>query len=168
MPISVRDADELQAAVLALKLADRDLRREINRATVAVGNRIWKPLVAAHATRAMDARVLVPGARVKAGNPPTAVAAASRRPIGRTRRLVPADSWHAFEFGASDREVTYDRRSRKGTVHRVTRHTRRQLPPRIRAGRVVFPAFAETAPRIVSLWVQLIVKKYAEAAEGRR
>lgn len=168
--LSVRDHRELQAASLALKAADRALRTDINRATVEVGNRIWQPTVQAHATRHMDTRMLAVGARVKGGNPPVAMAANSRRAIGASRRLIPAVSWHAFEFGA-DRAATttYDRRNRKGGgTHRVTRHTKAGLPPRYRTGRVVYPAFAEIAPRMVSLWVQLIVRKYADAAEARR
>lgn len=168
--LSVRDHRELQAAVLALKAADRTLRTDINRATVQVGNQIWKPLVAAHATTHMDTRMLAVGARVKAGNPPAAMAANSRRPVGSSRRLVPADRWQAWEFGAVHGvPTTYQRRNRKrGGTHTVTRDTKAQLPRRAPKGRVVYPAFAEAAPRMVSLWVQLIVRKYAEAAEGRR
>lgn len=167
--LSVRDHRELQAVVLAMKAADRTLRTDINRATVETGNRIWQPLVQAHATTNMDTRMLAVGARVKAGNPPVAMAANSRRAVGRGRRLVPADLWHAWEFGADVAErVTYERRNRTtGGTHKVTRRTRAGLPRRTRKGRVVYPAFAQAAPRMVSLWVQLVVKKYAEAAEGR-
>lgn len=166
--LSVRDSKELQAATLALKSAGRGLRSEINRATTATMGPVWKALVQAHATRPMDARVLAPGARIKAGNPPAAVAAGSRRGLGKTRRLVPATDWQAFEFGA-DRNATstYQRRSKNGGTHQVTRRTRRGLPRRIRTGRVVYPAFADWAPRATSLWLQIIVKKYADAAEGR-
>lgn len=162
--ISVRDHRELRATVLALKAADRDLRNDINRATTATMGPVWKSLVEANASRPMDARVLAKGARIKPGNPPVAMAAMSRRAL--SGGFVPTDRWHAFEFGA-DRETTttYERRSPLGTVHQVTRHTRRQLPPRIRAGRVVYPAFADIVPRLISLWVQLVIRKYADAAE---
>lgn len=168
--LSVREHRELQAAVLALKAADRTLRSDINRATVQVGNEIWKPAVAARAMTAMDSRMLAVGARVKGGNPPVAMAANSRRPVGRTRRLVPAEQYHAWEFGAVHGvTTTYQRVNRKGGgTHTVRRDTTAQLPPRYRKGRVVYPAFADVAPRMVSLWVQMIVAKYAEAAEGRR
>ncbi|MBX9243413.1 hypothetical protein ICW40_01155 [Actinotalea ferrariae] len=164
--LSVRESRELQAATLALKAADRELRNDINRSTTQTIGPVWKSVVAQHATGQMDARVLAQGARVKAGNPPTAVAATSRRKL--RGGLVPVASWHAWEFGADRNAVTtYQRRSKTGGTHKVTRHTRRQLPPRIRTGRVIFPAFADVAPRAVSLWVQLIVRKYADAAEGK-
>lgn len=168
--LSVRDSRELQASVLALKAADRELRGRINRATVEVGNQIWKPALEAHATRHLDTRVLAVGARVKGGNPPVAMAANSRRAVGRTRRLVPADRWPAFEFGANrDSYSRYTRVNRTaGGSHRVERRTMTGLPPRYRKGRVVFPAFADVAPRMVSLWVQIIVKAYNDAAERSR
>jgi len=50
----------------------------------------------------------------------------------------------------------------------VERRTMRGLPTRTPKGRVVYQAFADLAPRMVSLWVQIVVKKYAEAAEGRQ
>lgn len=167
--LSVKDHRELRATVLALKAADRTLKGEINRATVEVGNRIWKPIVEAHATRPMDARMLAVGARVKGGNPPVAMAANSRRAVGSSRRLVPATQWPAWEFGTAwrDQYSRYTRKSKGGGTHPVERRTMRGLPSRQPKGRVVYPAFAEVAPRMVSLWVQLVVRKYNDAAERK-
>ena len=168
--LSVKDHRELQATVLALKAADKTLRTDINRATVEVGNRIWRPIVEAHATRPMDARMLAVGARVKGGNPPVAMAANSRRAVGSGKRLVPATAYPAWEFGVGNRDAysKYTRRSKKGGTHTVERRTMRGLPSRTPKGRVVYQAFADIAPRMVSLWVQIVIKKYAEAAEGRQ
>jgi hypothetical protein len=165
--LSVGDFRELKAASLAMKAADKALRTDINRATVQVGNAIWRPLVAVHATKAMDTRVLAVGARVKGGNPPVAMAANSRRAIG--GRLVPAKAYAAWEFGAAHRNAysKYTRKSKNGRTHSVSRRTMTGLPPRTPKGRVVWPAFAEAAPRVVSLWVQMIVKKYYDASEGK-
>ena len=162
--ISVRGHDALRAAVLAMKAADKDIRNDINRATRATMNPVWRSVVDAHATRHRDARIIAQGARIIPGNPPVAVAANSRRPL--RGGLVPSEQWAPVEFGANREKVTtYQRRSPKGTMHQVTRHTARQLPPRRRAGWVAYPALAETIPRMLSLWAQLIIKKYAEAAE---
>lgn len=160
--LSVRGDDRLKAAVLAMKAADRDLKRKINQATVSTIGPVWASEVASRALSAVDQRVLGRGARVKAGNPPTALAASSTRAL--RGGLVPADSWAAYEFGQSrDRVTTYQRRSVKGQTHRVSRHTTRQLPARNRSGRVVYAAWQEVAPRTVSLWVQLIVRTYVDA-----
>lgn len=162
--ISVFGSREIRAVVLAIKLASRDLRNDLNRATRETMNPVWRSLVEQHAVTPLDRAVIAKGARILPGNPPVAVAATSRRRL--KGGLVPADKWHAVEFGADrDKTTTYDRKSPRGTVHSVTRHTARQLPDRRRDGRVAFRAFAEIAPRMVALWVQLVVKKYAEAAE---
>lgn len=167
--LSVKDHRELQATVLALKAADKTLRTDINRATVEVGNKIWQPIVAAHATTHMDTKVLAVGARVKGGNPPVAMAANSRRPVGSDKRLVPATRWQGWEFGAVNRNAysKYTRKSKGGGTHPVERRTMTGMPARTPKGRVVYAAFADMAPRMVSLWVQLVVKKYNDAAERK-
>lgn len=166
--LSVTGDDRLKAAVLALKAADRDLRRTINAATKDVIGPVWTSAVEAEASSTLDRAVVVKGVRLKPGNPPSAVAASS---VKRLRGgLLPADQWHAVEFGSDrNRVTTYQRRGRKGAAHTVRRHTTRQLPARTAGGRVAMPAFKAVAPRAVSLWVQIIVRKYAVAAqEGRR
>lgn len=163
--ISVRGDDRLKAAVLAVKAANRDLRSRLNKATVATIGPVWATEVTSRALTSLDRAALAKGSRVKAGNPPTAVAASSTKRL--RGGLLPADQWAPVEFGGNQGKVTtYDRVSVKGHRHKVTRHTARQLPPANRAGRVVFPAFAEVAPRTVALWVQLIVRVYNEAVNG--
>ena len=166
--LDVEDARELQAAVLALKAMDRTLVRDINRDTRSVLNGPWQQEVKSRARTTMDSRVLATGARIKAGNPPVAVAASSTRAIGKTRRLKPAERWQGWEFG-SDRNAysRYTGTSPKGKKYPVARRTTRHLPPRTRQGRVVYPAFAAIAPRAVELWLQTIVRKTYDAFEGK-
>jgi hypothetical protein len=162
--LSVRDSRELKAVTLALRAADRDLRNDINRATRETFNPVWRTELARRARTPTDRAVLVKGARVLAGNPPVFVTATSTRRL--RGGLVPAEKWYAIEFGAKrDTVSTYPRRSVKGATHQVKRHTRHQLPPRYRKGRVGFPVAHELAPRVASLWVQLIVKRFATATE---
>lgn len=155
--IDVRDDDRLKATVLVMKNIERPVVKEINTRTRTQMNPTWKGLVQTHASSPMDTRVLAKGARIKPGNPPSLVAASSRRKL--RGGFVPADQWAAFEFGA-DRNKTnkYKRRSKRGGTHDVQRHTARQLPSRIRKGRVVYPAVKEIAPRFASLWVQTVVR----------
>jgi len=163
--LSVRGDDKLRAAVLGLKQARRDVRNDIARETRRVMSPVWREAVASHASsRGPATKALVGGARIVAGNPPSAVAATSKRPM--RGGLVPVEHWHAIEFGGDrDAVTTYTRRSPNGGTHQVTRHTARQLPPRYRTGRVVYPALKEVVPRLASLWVQIIVRKFNEAAE---
>lgn len=169
--LSVGDDDTLKAAVLAVKAADRDLRRDIAKATRDTMNPVWRGLVQDKAADGggLTARMLGGAPRIAAGNPPVAKAAQSARKVGRD--LVPRADYGPWEFGVPDRNTysRYERRNRKaGGYHVVKRRTMRGLPRRHPQGRVVYPAFAELAPRMVSLWVQLVVRKYHEAAEGKR
>lgn len=166
--ISVRDHRELRATVIAFSRLPSTIRTEINRATRSQVNPIWQGEIAAHSRTSMDALVLAKGARVKAGNPPVLQAATSTRAIGRDRRLKPAEQWAPYEFGANKNKVTtYDRKTQHGRQAKVTRHTTRQLPTRIRQGRVVYPAAKAAIPRIASLWVQTVVRCVHEAAERK-
>ena len=101
---------------------------------------------------------------------PAAMAAQSTRGIGDGKRVVPRRDYAGWEFGANRMAYSrYERKNRtKPGYHTVTRRTMMHLPRRTPEGRAVYPAFAEVAPRMVSLWVQLIVKSYYDAAEGKR
>lgn len=163
--VSVGDDRSLQAAVLAFKLADRGLKKRVNDAVRTHLNQPWKSGIAQRASTPLEQRVLVPGARVAAGNPPAFVAATSNRRL--SGGLIPNAQGHAVEFGAADTTTTYRRRTPSGGTTSVTRHTRRQLPRRRKAGPVMATA-AEFGGRAASLWTQLIVKVYHDAAdEGR-
>lgn len=146
---------------------NRDLSKDIRRATVQTMNPVWREEVNSRARSETDRLIIAKGARIAGGNPPKAVAASSRRKL--SGGLVPVESWAGFEFGSErDRIRSYRRRNRSGSgTHRVTRHTMRQLPARTPKGRVGYAAFAEVGPRMVSLWISLIVKKTHDAFEGK-
>lgn len=148
-----------------MKRVGRELRSDINKATVQTMGPVWKNLLDARTSHPLSKEVLLKGARVKGGNPPVLMAAKSTRKF--KGGLIAADSWAAIEFGADrSKTSTYTRRSPGGTTHSVTRHTRRQLPSRKSTGWTVFPAVGEFSPRLVSLWVQIVVRKIHEAVEG--
>lgn len=166
MPVGIRVQDgprELRAAVLAMKRADTTIRRDISQNMRATMGPVWKDAVNQHLTGAgrMEAAMLTAGVRIAAGNPPALIAASSRRAIG--NGLTPDRHAAGYEFGAGD--TTSPVTNRRGTTYR--RHTKRHLPSRRRAGRVVFPAAAHVLPRVAAYWVQSIVKAFMDAAEGK-
>lgn len=164
--VSVRNHDELEAVVLAFTHLERNVKNAVNRATRSELAPIWTEEVNANLRTRMDKLVLGAGVRVKAGNPPVVMAAQSTRAIG--KRLVPAEDWAGWEFGADrDKTTTYTRKTKKGGRANVTRHTARQMPPRRRQGRVAYPALAQAAPRLAALWVQTVVRQVHLAAEGQ-
>ena len=165
--LRVGDDARLDSVVFGLKLVERETRNRINRETRASLKPIWtteldKQLAG---TRTFTSRLLA-GRRVAAGNPPVLYAATSRRGVGKSKRLNPNDDSYLAEFGGySTRYSRYQRRSPNGGSHTVERRTMLGLPPRINRGRVVYPAAAETAPRLASLWVQTFVRSIYEAVE---
>ena len=162
MVVSVESDRSLKAAVLAFKLADRGLKKQVNDAIRTHLNEPWKSGISRRATTRLEQRVLVPGARVAAGNPPAFVAATSKRRL--PGGLVPDVDGAAVEFGAADTTTTYRRRKPSGGTTSVTRHTRRQLPRPRRRGPVM-DTLGEFGGRAASLWTQLIVKVYYDASE---
>lgn len=164
--LTVEDDDRIKATVLLMKAADRDLRKVLNTETRTVMGPEWINGINSRCSGPMDTLVLARGARIKGGNPPVGVAATSTR--RRSGGLVPADGWPFFEFGTLNRGKTtrYRTHSRKGKPYTVTRHTRRQLPTRNKSGRVVYATLRDIGPRMVSLWVQTVVKVYRDAADG--
>lgn len=165
--ISIHESRELKAAIFALKGMNRELRNTINRETTKTFNPVWKNEVQSRAKTPMDTKVLAKGARISGGTPPTMFSATSKRRM--RGGLVPAESWRGFEFGSDSKnnKRTYTGTSPKGKKYEINRRTQRQMPSRNLKGRMVYPAVAEVAPRIASLWVQLVVKKTMDAIEGR-
>jgi hypothetical protein len=157
--IDVRDSRELQAAVLGLKVIDRDLAKDIRRATVDTMSPVWRSRVDVLARTHQDRKVLLAGARIAGGNPPAALAGTSARRLKGGGR--PQDLAARLEFGSNSRNAyrAYTGKSPRGKAYPVRRRTQRQLPPRFPRGRVAYPALAEMAPRMVSLWVQLVVRR---------
>ena len=167
--ISLEGNDELRAVALGMKVIEREVKNEINRATRAELKPIWQTELDASmaGTNTFTARLLR-GSRVSPGNPPTLYAATSRRPIGPSKRLNPAEHYYLAEFGGRDSLYrTYTRRSENGGSHQVRRRTNTGLPQQIRAGRVVYPAASQAAPRLAALWTQVFVRTVYEASEGK-
>lgn len=134
---------ELRAVAYAMKLVDRNARSAINKGTRATMNPVWRGAVDAQARTPQDRAVLNKGVRIAAGNPPQAVAATSTRKL--SGGLIPARQWAGVEFGSA---------------------THHGLPAKAPKGRVVYPAFRKFAPRLVSMWVQTVVREIALAAEA--
>lgn len=161
------------AAVLALKLADRQVQKIVRAETVAAFRQPWKDSIRQEA-RAQARRfpalptMLRAGVNLSGGNPPEGTAYASTRPL--RGGLVPAQQYSGAEMGTPRRLfITRDywSRSPRGKRFRVTeRHTARQMPPENSEGWVLYPTVRNLAPKVVSFWVASIVRAYRQALEG--
>ena len=167
--ISVNEGgQELRAAVLALRAAPRGLRNEINRHIRGTMGPEWKNAVHDNAPlHPRDYKLLTSGVRIAAGNPPTLYAGAGKRPVTKGKRLNPDQDWYLAEFGADpNRQITYRRRTPSGGTHQVTRRLGSTWPaPTARVGRkgtTIYPTVRQFAPRLMSMFVQTVVRTYME------
>lgn len=153
---------EAQAAVVALRSLDADTKKALNASVRSAVSPLWTGVVEANATSVMDSRVLAKGARVSVGLKPQLVAATSTRAM--RGGLIPADNWQRWEFGSHRiGRSTYRTTSRKGRSYQATRHTQHQMPDRAKGGRVLYPAIAEAAPRILALWAKTTIRLVFDA-----
>lgn len=169
---SAQSSPLLLGAVLALKSCGKVIRKQIADQTRGEMNTPWREAVATHAGGSrMDNRVFGAGARVAAGNPARLVAASSKRALRRgPNGFVPNTYGRALEFPGNVNQAkksSYTRRYQGGASHQVKRRTLTGFPAAKRGGRVVYPAVAEVMPRMVSMWVQIIVRNIYEATEGK-
>lgn len=145
-----------------MKSFDRELAKEIRRATKSVVEPVWKEALAGNVRTRLEARVLADTGRAQVSDQNVTLrSAAVGRSIG--GRVKPVDLIGGVEFGADqEKQTTYNARGGQ-----VTRHTQRQFSPRNRKGYVVYPAVAKVIPRIAALWVQTVVRTTYEALERR-
>jgi hypothetical protein len=164
--LDIRKSRELQAAILATRAANRDVRLDIyKRARQELGGE-WVPALRARASTRMQEAVLVKGARTRVGlDGFRMMAATSRRRL--KGGLLPADEWAGNEFGARTRQATFTTHSRNGKAYTVTKMVNRQFQARVKDGRVAFDAASALGTRLVRLWVRVIVDAYRDAFDGK-
>ena len=149
--LRVKDSRELQAAVLSMKRAPKEVRSIVGKDTRRVFGKEWAKEVRrqseAHPGANQRRKLLRSGVNVTGNNPPTATVYAGRKTLSGG---LGTDWWHAVEYGGD----------------------RPQLPPRSRRfmrgnmGYSFTPAMIVMAPRVAAFWVQSIVRAYARAGEG--
>ena len=139
--------------------ADKELRKELNKATREQGNPWLRDAIRGNAVGRQSVK-LANTARLRGGSNPAVVVGSSGK-IGRmpSRELV-----RQYEFGGDrNYQHTYNTRTQK---YWFKRHTQRQLPWFNEQGRFVYPSVAQVAPQIVSMWLGILTSTYREAASG--
>jgi hypothetical protein len=160
--IDIRGSRALQDVAIAINGSEPDVRRAIRAYSKSEMTRPWLEQINEEASSSVERRVISATATVAVSDQNIRIQAASkgRRLSG---GLNPKEEYAPVEFGAKrGRKTTY---TRKG--HRVTRDTRAQFRPHQRSGYVFFPAARVMIPRLARLWVQTVVKTYADIFEGR-
>jgi hypothetical protein len=161
--ISVTSSKILAGVIAALKNMDAPVRQRIREFTRSEITPDWQKDLAERASRPVDFAVLVSTARTRVSDQNVSLQSAT---VGKSLRggLNPKTDYAWIEFGVNDREKvsTYQRRTRKARTQTVTRHTSRQLPPRYRKGRVVYPTAQKEIVQYASLWVQTVIRTFYE------
>lgn len=157
--LDVTRSPELQAAILGMKRAERELRLDINKEARSELRPLWLEALRGHAETLTDFRIIIDGARVAAGTRQVSLkAATSNRP--RSGGLVPSRDFAAQEFGMRNHLKTFTTTSPLGKRYQVTKVVGRQFPSRQRYGRVANAAASVVGRRLVAIWVRIIVDNF--------
>jgi len=170
--VSALASREIRAIVLALRQAEPEIRKEINKRSKLEITDMWKKAVAEEAsfaggkTQRARFKVLVKSAKAIVGNRGVTLTSAT---IGRPLKggLNPKTDWRALEFGHVDLVRTVTFTSKYGKRYEQTRNVTAQLDDKKAKGYVIFPAARQTIPRILSLWVQTTVRTMHEIVERK-
>lgn len=158
--VRVEGVREVTAAATALKAVDRKVKNQTAANLRRLVPSIWSQDTITGQTRTRMDRAGFNGVRVGAASSRITLQAG-------TSPMIPADISAALEFGDPNKTFeTYTER-RNGKSVRVRRRTQNQLPGPIRKGRVVHVAFRNVMPRIITLYVQTVVRTIHEAWEGK-
>jgi hypothetical protein len=160
--IDIRGSQELQDVALAIQSSDREVRSAIRTFTKARLTRPWLEAINKQASTALERRVIAATATVSVSDQNIRIQSAAK---GRklSGGLQPKVDYAPVEFGSGVHKTTYARNG-----HRVTRKTGTQFKRPNRSGFVFYPAAAQMIPRLASLWVQTVVKTYADIFDGKR
>ena len=163
--IDVHSSRELQALLLSIRQANREVQAQIRRHTRTVAEQAWRKALAEQAVTRVEHVVLVDTARVSMSNQNLKLKSG-----GLAKRISGGARVHEIsrqvEFGSSLHWIEYTGR-RGSTTFPVRRTTGFQFRHENSKGWVVYPAAAQIIPRIAALWVQTAVRTFHEALEGK-
>ncbi|MGA1838464.1 hypothetical protein VD659_16215 [Herbiconiux sp. 11R-BC] len=165
--IDARSSRELQAAILGVRRARKEFQADIRKWSKDLIAPEWNKGLAEHASTRLEHKALVASSRVSVSNQNIKLKSASLQ--GKlSGGLKPADTWYAIEYGADvAKKTTYEATSKNGKKYSVTRRTSAQLRPRRRGGYVIEPTVTDLLPRIASLWVQTVIRRFMDGIEGK-
>jgi hypothetical protein len=159
--IDVRGSAELRDVILALKNSGTEVRRAVRAYAKAEMVEPWRREILNRSATSLERKVISATATISVSDQNIRVQSAAK---GRKLRggLQPKYDYGPVEFGMQPRKTAY---TRKG--HRVIRTTGTSFKGPNRSGYVFYPAAREMIPRLASLWVQTVVKVYADIFSGK-
>lgn len=167
--VDAQSSKELQAAILAMKFADADLRKEIYNRTRQAILPDWSQGIADKVmefrNNAFNSRMLLKSVRVAVTTQSISLLAATSTRPNVSGGLIPAKHFHLAEYGFHAYEK--DIKGRRGaTKYNYKRTIGTQFAPRRRSGYILGDVANKIVYRSVSLWIQTVVRTFYEAVEG--
>lgn len=163
--IDARSSRELQAIILGMRLASKEVQATARKYTRAMVEPEWRKALAEQATTRLEHATLVRTARATVSNQNIKLKSGqlAKRLSGGGRVYEISKQ---VEFGVTPHRITYQ--GRRGSKRfPVTRVVTNQFKDDNRKGYVVYQAAAGIIPRIAAVWVQTVVRTFAEALERK-
>lgn len=165
--LDVFKSPELLATIYAVRSLDKTIQAQVRKFTKAVAEPEWKQALAQRADTRLEHAVIVATSVVSVSNQNVRIQAAGKgRPL--SGGLNPKTDYAGVEFGSHAKGKTYQRNSKNGGRHSVTRVMGTQFKAFRKGGHVFWPAATEMVPRMAALWVQTTVRTIANALEGKQ
>lgn len=171
MGVSIWDSKEIQAAIIGLKIVNKDLRREIIKRSREQILGEWDSTIADNISTVggdiYATRLIMKNTRVKVGTQGFTLEAATRTKKQTSGGLIPATHYYLAEFGADPKRVPVQGR-RGSTRYEYMRTVNTGFQKRVKNGRYAFKAAGKMMNRFIAMYTQTSIQMIYEAFEGKR
>lgn len=160
---------ELQAAVLGLKIVEKDLRKEILKRSRELILNDWNDAVSDEISMVggdvYATRLTMRNTRVKVGTQGFALQAATRGTKATSGGLISSVHYYLAEFGADKKVVPVNGR-RGATNYQYKRTVNTGFQRRVKNGRYAYKAAGKIMTRTIALYTQTTIQMIYKAFEG--
>lgn len=160
---------ELQAAILGLKIVEKDLRKEILKRSRELILKDWSDAVSDEISMVggdvYATRLTMRNTRVKVGSQGFALQAATRGTKATSGGLISSKHYYLAEFGADEKVVPVNGR-RGATNYKYQRRVNTGFQRRVTNGRYAFKAAGKIMTRTIALYTQTTIQMIYKAFEG--
>lgn len=167
--ISAKTNDVIRATLLSIKVAPRDIQKNIQKYAKADIIPAWREELNAQGATPLQQALLVDTGRATVSNSNVTLKSGGINASVKGGFSTADRSYRAAEFGANRFvTVTYGSVSKLNKPIVVSdRHTQRQFKRFDKGGYVVYPAAIAVIPRVASLWIASVVRTLHDAVEGK-
>lgn len=160
---------ELQAAILGLKIVEKDLRKEILKRSRELILKDWTDAVSDEISMVggdvYATRLTMRNTRVKVGTQGFTLQAATRGTKAVSGGLISSQHYYLAEFGADKKVVPVNGR-RGNTRYEYKRTVNTGFQRRVKNGRYAFKAAGKIMTRTIALYTQTTIQMIYKAFQG--